>query len=433
MKEISFRKGVYMEDKPLNIAILGLGSVGGKVVELLAHHQKKMVDQTGRKIQIKTALVRSVTQPDKRSIAQRYGIELTESIETITNDPEIELVIELLGRIHPAKEYIEACLMKQKSVITANKDLVASHGASLNDLAQTYNVALLYEASVGGGIPIIQTLQQQFAFDEITKMTGILNGTTNFILSKMLDEALSYEDALALAQELGYAESDPFNDVSGTDAAYKAIVLAQVVYKIAPSLEQVALEGIEDLSSDYLALVKQFGYKVKLLATIKAIAGQVELQVAPTLIDTQQLLAQIDQETNALVIESKQIGQTFLSGPGAGAAPTASSVLADLYHYLTTQTSTSSSLKLATLGKKTSKIYGICFEQPTQIKNFTNQQLTWIDTIVHQTVETKTYIMVRTKPILEAEKTQLCTQIAELTSFSKCLEVFDAKEKEDGQ
>lgn len=433
MKEDSFRKGVYMEEKPLNIAVLGLGSVGSKTVELLEQHQERIQQKIKRPVRVKWALVRSTTQTDKIKLAKRFDVLLTDSIDSILHDSEVELVIELLGRIEPAKTYIEACLAHKKSVITANKDLIATHGVTLQELACKQNVALLYEASVGGGIPIIHTLRQQFAFDPIIQLTGILNGTTNFILTKMLEEDLSYEHALSLAQELGYAESDPFNDVSGTDAAYKLLVLAQVAYGVSPKLSQIHLTGIESLTKESLQVAKQFGYKIKLLNRLTYRQQAFELIVAPMLLEEHQLLAQIDQETNALMIQSTQIGTTFLSGPGAGAAPTASSVLTDIFVYATSSTSSHYVSDQDVAVEAYPKQYGIFFKQPTRVKKFTNEQLDWIETIEHKEIHEQTYTMVTTKKILSEEKTQLVEQIESITPVLMCLDRIESTEKEGGQ
>lgn len=418
-----------MKDKPIKIAILGLGSVGSKTVELIQAHQEQIKEKTGKEVIVKTALVRSVDQADKQRLAQKFQLTLTETIDTIVHDPEIDLVIELLGRIEPAKTYIELVLRQQKSVITANKDLIALHGEALSHLAVANGACLLFEASVGGGIPIVHTLRQQFAFDTIKRMSGILNGTTNFILTKMLTEHLSYDHALSLAQELGYAESDPFNDVSGTDAAYKLMVLAQIAYGISPKLADISLTGIEQLTSLELKIAAAFGYKVKLINDIARYQTGVELTVEPMLVSTQAVLSQIDNELNALAIQSQQIGHTLLSGPGAGAAPTASSVLADLCVYLKDPTPKETvwhDYQLTT-GKH---VYGIYLKRPAKVKKFTNEQLEWIETIAHQTVAEETYMLVTTKPIAVNEKEELVAALRTLSAFVGCLRVFESNGKE---
>lgn len=315
-------------DKTLNIGLLGLGVVGSGVVEVLARQQEKLRDETGIKIQIVKSLVR--VGEDKSQIAQKYGFELVTDIQDIINDPNIDVVVELIGKVHPAKEFITQALENGKHVVTANKDLIAQHGVELNQVAKSHQVSLFYEASVAGGIPILRTMTNNYLADEITNVLGIVNGTTNYMLTKMLTEGLSYDEALEKAQELGFAESDPTNDVDGIDAAYKMVILSQFAYGMDVKMSDLSIEGIRQVSAEDVAFAKKAGYEIKLIGRTRKIQDAIEVSVGPTLVSVNHPLASIKDEYNGVYLESTGINQSMFYGPGAGALPTATSVVSDL-------------------------------------------------------------------------------------------------------
>lgn len=315
-------------DKTLNIGLLGLGVVGSGVVEVLARQQEKLRDETGIKIQIVKSLVR--VGEDKSQIAKKYGFELVTDIQDIINDPNIDVVVELIGKVHPAKEFITQALENGKHVVTANKDLIAQHGVELNQVAKSHQVSLFYEASVAGGIPILRTMTNNYLADEITNVLGIVNGTTNYMLTKMLTEGLSYDEALQKAQELGFAESNPTNDVDGIDAAYKMVILSQFAYGMDVKMSDLSIEGIRQVSAEDVAFAKKAGYEIKLIGRTRKIQDAIEVSVGPTLVSVNHPLASIKDEYNGVYLESTGINQSMFYGPGAGALPTATSVVSDL-------------------------------------------------------------------------------------------------------
>ena len=315
-------------DKTLNIGLLGLGVVGSGVVEVLARQQEKLRDEIGIKIQIVKSLVR--VGEDKSQIAKKYGFELVTDIQDIISDPNIDVVVELIGKVHPAKEFITQALENGKHVVTANKDLIAQHGVELNQVAKSHQVSLFYEASVAGGIPILRTMTNNYLADEITNVLGIVNGTTNYMLTKMLTEGLSYDEALQKAQELGFAESNPTNDVDGIDAAYKMVILSQFAYGMDVKMSDLSIEGIRQVSAEDVAFAKKAGYEIKLIGRTRKIQDAIEVSVGPTLVSVNHPLASIKDEYNGVYLESTGINQSMFYGPGAGALPTATSVVSDL-------------------------------------------------------------------------------------------------------
>lgn len=315
-------------DKTLNIGLLGLGVVGSGVVEVLARQQEKLRDEIGIKIQIVKSLVR--VGEDKSQIAKKYGFELVTDIQDIISDPNIDVVVELIGKVHPAKEFITQALENGKHVVTANKDLIAQHGVELNQVAKSHQVSLFYEASVAGGIPILRTMTNNYLADEITNVLGIVNGTTNYMLTKMLTEGLSYDEALQKAQELGFAESNPTNDVDGIDAAYKMVILSQFAYGMDVKMSDLSIDGIRQVSAEDVAFAKKAGYEIKLIGRTRKIQDAIEVSVGPTLVSVNHPLASIKDEYNGVYLESTGINQSMFYGPGAGALPTATSVVSDL-------------------------------------------------------------------------------------------------------
>lgn len=303
----------------VNIGILGLGTVGSGVVKSLSRFPD---------IKIKKISVRNLEK--KRSVKVSDEILTTDS-KSIVNDPEINIIVELIGGVDPAFELIKTALSKGKHVISANKELIAKHGKELFELALKNNVVLLYEAAVAGGIPVISTIKTALAGNKIKKIEGILNGTTNYILTKMTDEGASFDDVLAEAQALGYAEADPSGDVQGFDAMYKIAILASIAFGKRVDISKIYREGIDKITPSDIAFAADLGYKIKLIALAQEVENKgIEVRVHPMLLHKTHSMANIDGVLNAVLIEGEPVGQITLSGPGAGEFPTASSVLGDL-------------------------------------------------------------------------------------------------------
>ncbi|MGO2101031.1 homoserine dehydrogenase [Vagococcus salmoninarum] len=312
----------------LKVAVLGLGTVGASVPLILREHQEKISQVTGVEILVSKALVRNI--PAKKALAEEYDIELTTNYEDILNDSEIKIVVELIGQIEPAKTYILEALAKGKHIVTANKDLLALHGKELINAAKKAKVDLYYEASVAGGIPILRTIANSLAADNITSVKGILNGTTNYMLSKMATEGSTYEEALAEAQSLGFAESDPTNDVDGIDAAYKVAILSQFAFGMSLEVGDIEQQGIRGIAQADIQMAQQLGYEVKLIGSAEKNQGSVSANVGPVLVAKSHPLASVQNEMNGVYVKSSGVRESMYYGPGAGAKPTATSVVSDL-------------------------------------------------------------------------------------------------------
>lgn len=313
--------------KHLQIGILGFGTVGSGVLRILKHHEPKLNQVTGVSLKIKKVLVRDI---DKKRGSIAEGIELTLDVDEIINDPEIDIVIEVMGSIDEAKTYIKKALIAGKHVVTANKDLIALHGNELVALAKANQCDLYYEASVAGGIPILRTIVDSLASDEIQKVFGIVNGTTNFILSKMTSEGKTYEEALKEAQELGFAESDPTNDVDGIDAARKMVILTRLAFGMNVELDQIETKGIRDLQQEDIQMAEKLGYKIKLIGSAIQIEENISVDVGPVLVPANHPLASVQNENNAVFVVGAAVGETMYYGPGAGELPTANSIVSDV-------------------------------------------------------------------------------------------------------
>lgn len=340
----------------VKIALLGFGTVASGVPFLLENNTEKINQAAQAEIEVAKVLVRDETE--KATLIEKgYDFNFVTNIDEIIEDSSIAIVIELMGRIEPAKTFISRALEAGKHVVTANKDLLAVHGAELLQLAQDKEVALYYEAAVAGGIPILRTLANSFTSDKITRILGVLNGTSNFMMTKMVAEGWSYEAALAKAQELGYAESDPTNDVDGIDAAYKAVILSQFAFGMTINFEDVVHKGIRDITPDDVALAQELGYVIKLVASIEETASGLAAEVSPTFLPKEHPLASVNGVMNAVFVESIGIGESMFYGPGAGQKPTAASVVADIVRIVRR-------LKDQTIGK--------CFNEylrPSQMAN----------------------------------------------------------------
>ncbi|HFU9737803.1 TPA: homoserine dehydrogenase [Streptococcus agalactiae] len=313
----------------IKIALLGFGTVAKGIPYLLKENQDKLLSLEGEDIVIDKVLVRD-NESRQRFINQGFTYNFVTEINTILQDPQIDIVVELIGGIEPAKTYLSQALGFGKHIVTANKDLIALHGKELMDLADARGLALFYEGAVAGGIPILRTLSHSFASDKMIRLLGILNGTSNFMLTKMFEEGWSYEQALKKAQELGYAESDPTNDVEGIDTAYKATILSQFGFGMPIDFDDVNYKGISSIRSEDVEVAQEMGFAIKLVADLRETPTGISVDVSPTLISQKHPLAAVNHVMNAVFIESIGIGQSLFYGPGAGQNPTATSVLADI-------------------------------------------------------------------------------------------------------
>lgn len=313
--------------KPIKVGLLGLGTVGTGVVRIVEGHREDLLSQTGSPIEIAKILVQDKSKARSISVSED---KLTESARDVIENPEIQVVIEVMGGIETAKSYILEALERGKHVVTANKDLMALHGPEILAKAAEKGCDVYYEASVAGGIPIIRTLIEGFSSDRITKIMGIVNGTTNYILTKMSQEGAAYEDVLKEAQALGYAEADPTSDVEGLDAARKMAILGTLGFHVNVALADVGVKGISGVSKEDIAYAKRLGYEVKLLGIAERQDDQISVSVQPTMVRTSHPLASVNGVFNAVYVYGEAVGETMFYGPGAGEMPTATSVVADL-------------------------------------------------------------------------------------------------------
>ena len=304
-----------------------MGTVGTGVAEVLLQHPERIRQRAGRPIVLRHAVVNDTTKP--RSLQLPAGV-LTDDIQRVLNDRETTIAIHLVGGLQAAREIMLALLESGKDVVTANKALLCEHGPELFSKAHQLGRSIAFEAAVAGGIPIIATLAQSMAGNQITSISGILNGTTNFILTEMIQRQQTYAAALSRAQELGYAEADPTLDVDGTDAAQKLVILTQLAFGTKVALQDFSRQGINTLDLSDIKYAAELGYTVKLLAISKLIDGQLEMHVSPTLVKKQTPLAEVNGSFNAVALSGDVVGDTWYSGRGAGQMPTASAVLADL-------------------------------------------------------------------------------------------------------
>lgn len=320
--------------KEIRIGLLGCGHVGSGVWKVLNDGREQIGEKMGNTVVVSKILVRSL---DK---ARPEGIPLdlfTTRIEDILEDPDISVVVELMGGIEPAKEWTEKAMRSGKHVVTANKALIASHGKELFALAHTQGVQIRFEGSVGGGIPVIAAMTQSLAANRFEQVTGIINGTTNYVLSKMTQENLSFSDALKDAQEKGYAEADPTSDINGEDAAFKLAILASIAFETQILPHAVPCEGIQRISTTEIEYAKKLGYVIKLLATAKRTPEGLVLHVHPALVPLSHPLASVSDEYNALFIRGDAVGELMLYGKGAGSLPTASAVVGDIMYIIQTR------------------------------------------------------------------------------------------------
>lgn len=333
--------------KPVKIGLLGLGTVGTGVVKIVEGHQEDLQRQVGCPVQIETILVRNV---EKNRSVHVDSAKLTEDPWQVLNNPEIDVVVEVMGGIGEARSYILAALERGKHVVTANKDLMAKHGQEILQKAAEKGCDVLYEASVAGGVPILRTLVEGFSSDRIYKIMGIVNGTTNYILTKMSQEGASYEDVLKEAQQLGYAEADPTSDVEGYDAAYKMTILATLGFHAQVAYSDVVVRGISGVNKEDILYARRLGYEMKLLGIAENSGGAMHISVEPTMVKRAHPLASVNGVFNAIYVYGEAVGETMFYGPGAGEMPTATSVVADIVAVV-------KNLKLGVNGRRASAAY----------------------------------------------------------------------------
>ena len=311
----------------VNVGLLGLGTVGGGTLNVLHRNADEISRRAGREIRVVKAAVRDLKR--QRSFSTDAIALTTEPLE-IVNDPNIDVVVELIGGDSIALQAVLAAIDKRKHVVTANKALIALHGNTIFENAQRRGVMVAFEAAVAGGIPIIKSIREGLAANRIEWLAGIINGTSNYILSRMEEAACDFAETLAEAQALGYAEADPAFDIEGIDAAHKLTILASIAFGIPLQFERVYVQGITAITVEDIAFARELGYRIKHLGIARRTADGIELRVHPTLIPHKRLIANVDGVMNAILVRADAVGATLYYGAGAGAEPTASSVVADL-------------------------------------------------------------------------------------------------------
>jgi homoserine dehydrogenase len=319
---------------PVKIGLLGLGTVGGGVTHVLARNAEEISRRAGREILISHAAARNLDT----TTARTAGIKLTGEALEVVNDPDISIIVELLGGYEPARSLVLRALANGKHVVTANKALIAKHGNEIFAAAQAAGTMVGFEAAVAGGIPIIKAIREGLAGNRLEWVAGIINGTANFILTEMRDKGRDFPDVLAEAQALGYAEADPTFDVEGIDAAHKLTILASIAFGIPLQFDKVYIEGIGRITREDVAYAEQLGYRIKHLGIARRDERGAQLRVHPTLIPQRQLLASVSGVMNAVLVRGDAVGQSLFYGAGAGAEPTASAVVADIIDVVRTLT-----------------------------------------------------------------------------------------------
>ncbi len=316
------------ENSPLIIGIAGFGTVGTGLVRALEQSSELIMKRIGRPIEVKTILVRDLHKP--RAQALPKNTKITTNAQELTDDPEINLIVELMGGIDDSGKFISRALDMGKHVVTANKALLAEAGEALFRKAQEKGLSLLYEASIAGAIPIVQTLKESLAGNNIESLIGILNGTSNYILSQMTTDKLDFATALQEAQDKGYAEADPTLDIDGHDAAHKLVLLIRLAYGMEYPYTELPVCGIRNMNKLDIAFAREFGYRIKLLAQAHIVDGKLEAGIFPTLVHHRFLISNVGGAYNAVRVEGDAVGSLFLHGRGAGDLPTASAVLGDI-------------------------------------------------------------------------------------------------------
>ncbi|MEA2092017.1 MAG: homoserine dehydrogenase [Campylobacterota bacterium] len=306
----------------IKVGIIGVGTVGTSVAQILKDNADVISARAGVDISVKSGVVKNLSKE------RGLDIIITDSVDDVLNDPEIDVLVELMGGVEEPFEVVKRALKAGKAVVTANKALLAYHRYELQEIAGT--IAFEYEASVAGGIPIINALRDGLSANHIESIMGIMNGTCNYMMTKMTNEGVAYDAILKESQELGYAEADPTFDVGGYDAAHKLLILASIAYGIDAKPEDILIEGIENISQDDIAFAKEFGYVIKLLGIAKKDGSEVELRVHACLIKQEEMIAKIDGVMNGISVVGDKVGETLYYGPGAGGDATASAVVANI-------------------------------------------------------------------------------------------------------
>jgi homoserine dehydrogenase len=321
--------------KPIHIGLLGVGTVGGGTYTVLKRNQEEITRRAGRAIVVKMIADKDLAKA--RKLADQ-GVIVTDNAHEITTHPDIDIVVELIGGQTIAKDLILEAIAQGKHVVTANKALLANHGTEIFAAARAKGVIVAFEAAVAGGVPIIKALREGLTANRIIWIAGIINGTANFILSEMREKGLSFAQVLEQAQKLGYAEADPTYDIEGIDAAHKITLMAAIAFGIPVQFSKVYTEGITKLTGEDIRYAEEPGYRIKLLGITKRVEKGIELRVHPTLIPVRRLIANVEGVMNAVVVKGDAVGATLYYGAGAGAEPTASSVIADLVDVTRMQT-----------------------------------------------------------------------------------------------
>ncbi len=311
--------------KPVRVGICGFGTVGGGTFNVLERNSKEITRRTGR-----TIVVEQIAQRRPNMNCDTGDTSITDDIFAVANNPNVDVLIELIGGHEPAKELVLTAIRNGKHVVTANKALIAVHGNEIFEAAAKHNVVVAYEAAIAGGIPIVKAMREGLAGNSIDWLAGIINGTGNFILTEMRDKGRAFADVLQEAQELGYAEADPTFDVEGIDAAHKLTILSSVAFGIPLQFDKCYTEGISKISAQDVANAESLGFRIKHLGLTRRTPEGIELRVHPTLIPEKRLIANVNGVMNAVLVEGDAVGPTMYYGAGAGAEPTASSVIADL-------------------------------------------------------------------------------------------------------
>jgi len=311
----------------MRVGLIGIGTVGGGTYKILTENSEEIFKKTGKKIEI--TMVADTNLSLAKNIV-KAPVTITDDATKLIQSNEVDIVIELIGGVGISRTFVQQALENKKHVVTANKALIAMHGEELVKLAKKNNVILAYEASVAGGIPIIKAVREGLAANKIEWIAGIVNGTTNYILSEMKENNLSFNVALKQAQELGFAEADPTFDIEGIDAAHKITILASLAFGIPINFDAAYIEGITQLTQKDITYAEELGYRIKLLAITKLVSDGVELRVHPTLIPEKRLVANVNGPMNAVLVKGNMVGPTLYYGAGAGAEATASAVVADI-------------------------------------------------------------------------------------------------------
>jgi homoserine dehydrogenase len=317
----------YAETKPINVGLLGIGTVGGGTFTVLQRNAEEIARRAGRPIRIAVVADKNLELASK---VTKGACRVTDDAFAVVNDPEIDIIVELIGGYGVAKELVLKAIANGKHVVTANKALLATHGNEIFRAAQDKGVMVAFEAAVAGGVPIIKAVREGLAANRIEWIAGIINGTTNFILSEMRDKGLSFDTVLKEAQRLGYAEADPTFDIEGIDAAHKITILSALAFGTPMQFDRAYIEGISKLDAKDIKYAEQLGYRIKLLGITRRMPDGIELRVHPTLIPAKRLIANVEGAMNAVLVQGDAVGSTLYYGKGAGAEPTASAVIADL-------------------------------------------------------------------------------------------------------